>query len=82
LRRKHIANRAIKPIRRIAPTTDPITIPAIAPPDKPFRELEFPVNVAEGDDVADDVEVLVAKVMKAVIVGNTTLAHLVFAFEL
>lgn len=73
---------------------DPITIPAIAPPESPFFEPEA-MLVAEGeddDDVADvedeevvvdvDVGILVEKVMKAVIVGSTTPAHLSSAPEL
>jgi hypothetical protein len=37
---------------------------------------------AEADDVDDDVGAAVEKVMKAVMVGNTTPAHLSSAFEL
>jgi hypothetical protein len=62
-------------------------MPAIAPPDKPFFELEAcPVADAEADAEADDVDVEVGaeveKVIKAVMVGSTTPAHLVSAFEL
>lgn len=66
---------------RATPTTAPTTIPAIAPPDNPLRELEpgwAAVDEAadELEEVADEVGGLVEKVMNAVIVGSTTLAHL------
>jgi hypothetical protein len=52
-------------------------MPAIAPPDNPFFEL---AGVLVPDAEADDVDVAVGdaveKVMKAVIVGNTTPTHL------
>jgi hypothetical protein len=72
---------------RTAPTTAPTTIPAIAPPDNPLCELELEAAaVDEGaeelEEVADAVGELVVKVMKDVIVGSTTLAHLWSAFEL
>lgn len=76
-------NRIMSPAIRAAPTTDPMTIPAIAPPDNPLLELDAPaVEEAEDDEeveVADAVGELVEKVMKAVIVGSTTPAHLVCA---
>jgi hypothetical protein len=71
-------------------TTEPTTIPAIAPPDSPF-ELELALLAAgeEDDDDADvedgdvvDVGRLVDKVINAVIVGKTTPAHLASAPEL
>jgi hypothetical protein len=59
-------------------------MPAIAPPDKPFFELELAAAVAEAEleEVADAVGELVEKVINAVIVGSTTLAHLFSASEL
>jgi hypothetical protein len=59
-------------------------MPAIAPPDKPFFELEAcPVADDEADDDVDvEVGAEVEKVIKAVMVGSTTPAHLVSAFEL
>jgi hypothetical protein len=75
----------IKPASSAAPTTEPTTIPAIAPPDSPFFELFDDANgddVAEGEDVADAVGWLVEKVMKGVMVGSTTPAHLSSAPEL
>lgn len=72
-----------------APTTDPMTIPAIAPPDRPLLELEA-VGMAEAeadedddvDEVGDEVGEVVENVMKAVMVGSTTPAHLFSALEL
>jgi hypothetical protein len=58
-------------------------MPAIAPPDNPFFELAgVLVPDAEADDVDVAVGEAVEKVMKAVIVGNTTPTHLWFACEL
>lgn len=57
------------------PATDPMTIPAIAPPERPpFLLVEAASDdVDAGDeDVGVAVPELVAKVMKAVIVGSTT----------
>jgi len=64
---------------------EPITIPAIAPPDNPLWELDAAgVDVADGEieEVGDEVAELVGKLIKAVIVGNTTPAHLCSALEL
>jgi hypothetical protein len=77
--------RTSNPTRSAAPTTDPTTIPAISPPVNPFFEVEaLGLAVAEADDVDvdDDVGADVEKVMKAVMVGKTTPAHLSSAFEL
>jgi hypothetical protein len=58
-------------------------MPAIAPPDNPFFEVTGAlVADAEADDVDVAVGEAVEKVMKAVIVGNTTPTHLLFACEL
>jgi hypothetical protein len=58
-------------------------MPAIAPPDNPFFELEArAVADAEADDVDVEVGAAVEKVIKAVMVGSTTPAHLSSAFEL
>lgn len=66
--------------------TEPMTIPAIAPPDSPFFEDEAtPVGVLLTDDevdVEDGVLELVANVMYAVMVGSTTLAQRCSAPEL
>lgn len=79
--------RSINPPRITAPATEPTTIPAMAPPDNPFFDFELAVAAveeaaAELDEVAEAVGELVEKVMKAVIVGSTTFAHLCSAFEL
>jgi hypothetical protein len=70
-----------------AAATAPTTIPAIAPPDNPLCDLEIAAAAVEEapdelEEVADVVGELVEKVIKAVIVGRTTLAHLCSAFEL
>jgi hypothetical protein len=58
-------------------------MPAIAPPDNPLLELEVAAAaVAEVEEVAVDVTVLVAREIEAVIVGNMTPTHLMSAFEL
>lgn len=49
-----------KPIRRAKPTNDPITMPAIAPPDSPFF-IVVPASVAESDGVGLLVGVVVGK---------------------
>jgi hypothetical protein len=72
---------------KTAPTMDPMTIPAIAPPDRPLSDCEpetAAVEVAADglEKVELPVDELVENVMKAVSVGRTTLAHLVSAFEL
>lgn len=69
-----------------AAATEPITIPAIAPPERPLLESE--AGTAEldaeedGVDVDDAVGELVLKVMKAVMVGRVTPLHLSSALEL
>jgi hypothetical protein len=71
----------IKPISSIRAAIDPITIPAMAPPDNPLPPLEAAAaEVAE--EVAVDVAVLVAREIEAVIVGKTTPTHLDSALEL
>jgi hypothetical protein len=83
LRRKRGIRSKSNPIRSATPAIEPTTIPAIAPPDNPFFELAgVLVPDAEGDDVDVAVGDAVEKVMKAVIVGNTTPTHLWFACEL
>jgi hypothetical protein len=65
--------------------TEPMTMPAISPPDSPFlfeAEAAPPVADVEGDDVDVVVGDVVEKVMKAVMVGKTTPAHRSFAPEL
>lgn len=76
-----------KPRRSTAPTTDPTTIPAIAPPDNPFFDVEA-AGVLVLDEVDPDVDVpvdvgsRVEKLTKPVMVGNIRPAHLVCASEL
>jgi len=51
LRRERMHNRAASAARIAAPTTDPITMPAMAPPDKPLLESfasELPLVVMIG----------------------------------
>ena len=77
--------RRTNPARSTTATTAPTAIPAIAPPDSFFFKLDAPaVPDAEADveEVGDAVGELVENVMKAVIVGNTTPAHLWSALEL
>lgn len=65
-----------------AAATEPMTIPAIAPPERPFLVSEAGTaeldaeDEDEGVDVAEAVGELVLKVMKAVMVGRTTPLHL------
>ena len=80
-------SRTINAAIRAAPTTAPTTIPAIAPPDNPLCAVELGAAAvveaaAEVGEVDDAVGELVEKVMKPVIVGSTTLAHLCSASEL
>jgi hypothetical protein len=70
----------IRPTRRANAAIDPITIPAIAPPDSPLLAAATGAAVAEAVAVA--VTVLVVKEMEAVILGNTTPTHLDSALEL
>lgn len=82
--------RKSRPARRAAPTTAPMTIPAMAPPDKPLWRLDAAAiddeegvdEEVEEDVVAEEVGMLVEKVMYPVMVGSTTPAHLVPAWEL
>jgi hypothetical protein len=74
--------RNIKAISAIAPMIDPITMPAIAPPDKPLWDAEAGslVEVDVGAEVPEAVDV--EKVINPVIVGNTTPAQRSSAPEL
>jgi hypothetical protein len=82
----------ISPMSNAKKAMDPITIPAIAPPDNPFEpETALVAEGDEGDDDDDadvedgdvvDVGRLVENVINAVIVGKTTPAHLSSAPEL
>lgn len=85
LRRKHSSRKKTKPAIIATRTTEPTTMPAIAPPDSPFFELLATAEV-DGDEVDVEVDVvvgrLVEKVMYPVIVGSLTPAHLVSAPEL
>lgn len=83
LRRIHKKSSIIKPTSNAKAAIEPITMPAIAPPDNPLLMLEAAAAaVAEAEEVVVDVTVLVEREMEAVIVGKTTLTHLVSAFEL
>lgn len=89
LRRKHIQSSNISPPISTAATIEPITMPAMTPPDSPLWDAPAAVPAAavldaalEDDDVGDEVTELVAKVIVAVIVGSTTPAHLFSAPEL
>lgn len=73
-----IQHRSIRPATKAAPTIDPITIPAIAPPDSPL----FPPALELGDGLLVAVEVEVGRVMVDVIEGSTTPAHRESASEL
>jgi hypothetical protein len=73
----------IKPTNSARAAIEPITMPAIAPPDNPFLVLEAAATVvAEAKEVAVDVTVLVEREIDAVIVGKTTPTHLESALEL
>lgn len=59
-------------IKTASPASDPITTPAIAPPDRPLFSL------SEGSGVvapSEGVGVGVLKVIEGVMVGKTTSAH-------
>jgi len=68
----------IKMAKSAAPTIDPTTIPAIAPPLSP-RDSSFVMGLLVEDGVADEVG---AVKLICVIDGSTTLAHLFSASEL
>lgn len=72
-------HRRMTPIIRAAPATDPMTIPAMAPPDRPLLPPPPPA-AAEPD--GDELEVDVGRVMVEVSVGRVTLAHRSSALEL
>jgi hypothetical protein len=73
----------IKPTNNARAAIEPITTPAIAPPDNPFPLLEAAAAaVVEAEGVTVDVTVLVVREIDAVIVGNTTPTHLESALEL
>lgn len=61
---------------RAAPTTDPITIPAMAPPESLFPPPE------DGELVGLALEVDVGRLTVDVMVGSTTLAQTFSASEL
>jgi len=83
LRRKQSTRRINKAARRIAPTTAPTAMPAMAPPERPLCELDaLAVADVEVDEVGVEVAELVGNVMNAVIVGRTTPAHRSSALEL
>lgn len=83
LRRKQSTRRITTATRRIAPTTAPTAMPAMAPPERPLCELDGVAAAdVDGDEVGVEVAVLVGNVIKAVIVGRTTPAHRSSALEL
>lgn len=61
---------------RATPAIDPITIPAMAPPERPFPPPE------DGELVALALDVDVGRLTVDVMVGSTTLAQTFSAFEL
>ncbi len=80
LRRASLMHMSTRNARRAKPATDPITIPAIAPPERPvFPEL-FATGVAVLLAVAVGIDVFRETV--GVMVGKTTFAHLDSMFEL
>jgi hypothetical protein len=59
----------ISPTRNTSPAIDPITIPAIAPPDSPLSELDPPgvdVVVAGVVEVGDEVSLAVGAAVEKV----------------
>jgi hypothetical protein len=76
-------SRIMRPNSSARAAIEPITIPAMAPPDNPLPLLD-PVAAAEevDEEVAVDVTVLVAREIEAVIVGRTTPTHLESALAL
>lgn len=81
LRRKQSTRRNTTPQIIANRATEPMTIPAIAPPDSPFLE---PPATEDGEDVTVVVAVgtLAEKVINAVMVGSLIPAHRVCALEL
>lgn len=78
---RRLRHRKMRSASRIRPTTAPITIPAIAPPERPL--LAAPVAgaaVLDGDEV--DVGTAVLNDTEGKMVGSTTFAHLLAMFEL
>lgn len=69
-------HRTIRPMIKAAPASDPITIPAIAPPESPLDPLELE------DGVLVALEVEVGSEIVEVIEGSTTPAHRESASEL
>lgn len=69
-------HRTMMPMIKAAPASDPITIPAIAPPERPFPPLELE------DGVLVALEVEVGSEIVDVIEGSTTPAHRESASEL
>lgn len=66
--------------RTKAPSKDPITIPAIAPPESPFLLFVFGDAVEEGDLVAvedgpDEDDVKRGCMDEVATIGRTTLSH-------
>lgn len=82
LRRKQRNRKTKNPTTIANATTEPMAMPAIAPPDNLFEFLAIADAEADDDDVDDAVGAFVENVMKAVIVGSTTPAHLLSAPEL
>lgn len=72
-------HRTIRPMIKAAPASDPITIPAIAPPESPLSPLP-PLELDVGVLVALEVEV--GSEIVDVIEGSTTPAHRESASEL
>lgn len=73
-------HKTTRPIIKAAPAIDPITMPAIAPPESPLPPPEPEPELEDGVLVAVDVEV--GSVIVDVMEGSTTPAHRVSASEL
>lgn len=73
LRRASLIHINKRKSKRASPTTDPITIPAMAPPERPLLPELAATGVGELVPVALAVGVL--KVIVVVMVGKTTPAH-------
>lgn len=69
-------HRIMRPMIKAAPASDPITIPAIAPPESPLPPLELE------DGVLVALEVEVGSEIVDVTEGSTTPAHRESASEL
>jgi hypothetical protein len=87
LRRRRKTQARIKSARRTkTPSKDPMTMPAIAPPENPFRFRLAVEAVGDADfvaveDVADEVEVKRGCIDEVATMGSTTLSQRFVVFE-